>query len=155
MAYCSYYMSIKDTCVYSATLSGGHNLIKTDDIVWKHIKHYEVKTLHKLCVYSLHSSLDLITQLKQQAALSQFWRSSCSSQGYIKSTVRVTACNELWHQASFFDVLGVAASSWTPILLKLYLKIPDAAEKLAILALHPASFLRFSFTTFSSLKVLF
>lgn len=79
--------------LYLATLSRGHNLIRNCEIVREHIKHYKVKTLHKLCASSLHSSLDLITQLKQRAALSQFWRSSCSSQGYIKSTVRVTATN--------------------------------------------------------------
>lgn len=54
------------TCVYLATLSSGHNLIKTGDIVREHIKHYKVKTLHKLCAYTLHSSLDLITLLKQR-----------------------------------------------------------------------------------------
>lgn len=35
--------------VYLATLSSGHNLIKTDDIVREHIKDYKMKTLHKLC----------------------------------------------------------------------------------------------------------
>lgn len=35
--------------VYLPTLSSGHNLIKTDDIVREHIKHYKMKTLHKLC----------------------------------------------------------------------------------------------------------
>lgn len=120
--------------VYLATLSSGHNLIKTDDIVREHIKHDKVKTLHKLCAYS------------RRWIWSHNWNNGQHSHSSGGAAVPAKVIEKVqlglqrvMNYGTKLHSLGVAASSWTHIFLKLCLKIPDAAERLAILALHPAS----------------